>query len=171
MTRRILRAGFAAGAALLCALGVSNAAPSERANKVFDHWTAERVANAQPRDLVIDHRGLGYLKGVDGQLTPYGHSIRPGLHKLRGKTIKVPNAPGGGKGGGGGGNGGGGGGGGDTTPPTIGTTSPADGAIIGASQTFSAVVTDASGIKTVTFEINLGGQPQSFGGDFVGNDT
>lgn len=47
-----------------------------RAQKVFDFWTAERVAQAKPRDLVIDNRGLAYLRGVDGSLAPYGHSIR-----------------------------------------------------------------------------------------------
>ena len=29
---------------------------------VIDYWTAERRAAAIPRDLRVDHRGLGYLR-------------------------------------------------------------------------------------------------------------
>ncbi|MFV8816592.1 trypsin-like serine peptidase [Haliea sp. E17] len=60
-------------------------------------WTASRIAAAQPRDLVLDGRGLAYLRGKGGKLTPYGHS-KPALPE--------PLAKGGG-GGGGGGKGGG----------------------------------------------------------------
>ncbi len=65
--------------AFILASGLSSAyaAPSDRAKKVFDFWTADRVANVKPRDLVVDHRGLGYLKDAGGNLTPYGHRIRP----------------------------------------------------------------------------------------------
>lgn len=94
------------GAALIGSatlIGGAHAAPSERAQKVFDFWTAERVAKAQPRDLVIDERGLGYLRGKDGNLTPYGHSVRP----EPADRPKVPR-PGNGNGGGGGGKPGGG---------------------------------------------------------------
>ena len=84
------------GAAITASIalaGAAEAAPSARAQKVFDFWTAERVAQAKPRDLVIDERGLGYLKGVDGSLTPYGHSVRAL------KSQPVPQAkPGGGGG-------------------------------------------------------------------------
>lgn len=54
---------------------VSMAAPSERALAVSKYWNKERIASAQPRDLALDHRGLAYLKGRDGKLTPYGHNI------------------------------------------------------------------------------------------------
>lgn len=61
--------------------------------------TAEQIASAMPRDLVIDHRGLGYLRGIDGSLTPYGHSVaaerRPVDPRARGG---VPGPPGGGGG-------------------------------------------------------------------------
>ena len=142
----------------LASFGAAQAAPSERAQKVFDHWTAERVANAKPRDLVIDHRGLGYLKGVDGSLTPYGHSVRPALRQLptNGKPVPKAKPPSGGN---------------DTTPPSFGARSPANGAEIGGTQTFSAVVTDASGIKSVTFVVTENGQTQNFSGSFAGNDT
>lgn len=36
----------------------------------------------------------------------------------------------------------------DTTPPSVSGMSPANGATIGASATFSATVTDASGVKS-----------------------
>lgn len=106
-----------------------------RAAKVIEHWTPERRAAAIPRDLAIDERGLGYLRGHNGNLTPYGHDV-------------VAQA----------------GGGGDVTGPAISNMSPAAGATIGASATFTANVTDASGVKSVTVFIRGGGvpHPQSF---------
>ena len=95
---KLLGKSCALGAAMTLSVslfGAAQAAPSERAQKVFDFWTAERVAQATPRDLVIDHRGLGYLKGRNGELTPYGHSIRAEPRMGPG------NGGGGGKGGGG----------------------------------------------------------------------
>ena len=47
--------------------------PASDAGAVFDYWNSERVAAALPRDFVIDHRGLGYLRGANGSLSPYGH--------------------------------------------------------------------------------------------------
>lgn len=160
----------ATGAAITLAVtlaGAAQAAPNERAKKVFDFWTPERMENVQPRDLVIDHRGLGYLKRTDGSLEPYGHSVAPGLQKLRSGRDKEPNAKPPGAGGGNGGGDGGGGGSNDTTPPSITSLTPADGATIGTTQTFSAVVTDTSGLKSVDFIVS----GQSFGGSFVGSDT
>jgi hypothetical protein len=105
------------------------------------HWTAARRAQAQPRDLVIDHRGLGYLRRADGTLTPHGHAT---------PAAPAPNAkPGGGTA--------------DTTPPTTANPDPGSGATIGASHTFSAKVTDASGVRSVTFQIARdGGSSTSF---------
>lgn len=64
--------------------------------------TVEEIAQAIPRDLVIDHRGLGYLQLPNGTLRPYGHNIaaekRPIVPKAPGG---VPGRPGGGGGGGG----------------------------------------------------------------------
>ena len=124
---------------MLCAAGETTAqsprALDVRAAKVIEHWTPERRAAAIPRDLAIDERGLGYLRGRNG-LTPYGHDI----------TAQA--------------------GGGDVTGPTISGMSPAAGATIGASATFTANVTDASGVKSVTFYVRGGGfpHPQSFPG-------
>jgi hypothetical protein len=85
--RSVVRAGLVTGSVMAMLLAASSAgagaqpgnaggvgqgnAAAERA----EHWTPARRAAATPRDLVIDHRGLGYLKGVDGSLQPYGHSV------------------------------------------------------------------------------------------------
>lgn len=101
--------------------------------RITKHWTKERRANAIPRDLVIDSRGLGYLRKLDGSLQPYGHQVaaEAGVGSLKGKPS----------------------GDGDTTPPAITNMDPGEGAEIGPSYTFSADVTDASGIKSVTFVV------------------
>jgi hypothetical protein len=130
-------------AALLSLVPADVAAQSSRAldvrsARVAEHWTPERRAAAIPRDLVIDERGLGYLRGHGNSLIPYGHNIA------------AQAAPGGTK---------------DTTGPTISGLSPAAGATIGASASFSATVSDASGVRSVTFHIRQGsGQTQSFNG-------
>jgi len=115
--------------------------PAEAANarsaKVIKHWTPEKMKRAIPRDLVIDSRGYSYLRKPDGSLEPYGHKIAAGRPS--------------------------GGGGSDTTAPTISNMSPAEGAVVGASATFSATVTDAGGVRTVSFVIVYpSGQTQSF---------
>src|SRR5690242_14070757 len=46
-----------------------------RSAHVIDYWTPARRAVATPRDLVIDERGLGYLRAPGQQLIPYGHDI------------------------------------------------------------------------------------------------
>ena len=121
---------------------------------VIDHWNAERRAAAQPRDMVIDHRGLGYLRRADGSLRPHGHTI-----EATGTARPSPQAkPGGG--------------GNDTTPPAISSLNPAEGEEIGDAHTFSAVVTDESGIRSVTFIVTKdGGSPQSFSASNSGNNV
>src|SRR5687767_4671302 len=114
----------AAGATLLVASTTTIAAPSAGvANKggasaeharIVAHWTPERRAAAIPRDLVIDERGLGYLRRPDGALQPYGHTIA-----ATAQDSPTPMArPGG-----------------DTTAPTISGLDPANGATIGAAYT------------------------------------
>ena len=68
----------AAGMAMALSLATHAQAkdPGERAQKVFKHWTVDRIANAEPRDMVIDHRGKAYIKGKNGNMTPHGHSVR-----------------------------------------------------------------------------------------------
>jgi hypothetical protein len=78
------------------ATGVGAAAPpDERPGPP----SAEAVANAQPRDLVIDERGLGYLRGASGELTPYGHSVAAVNRPIEPRAPGgVPGPPGGGGG-------------------------------------------------------------------------
>ncbi|MEN8238985.1 MAG: hypothetical protein ABFR53_07270 [Actinomycetota bacterium] len=125
---------------------------SERRQKVIDHWTPERRAAAQPRDMVIDHRGLGYIRRADGSLQPHGHQIS--AEKAGAPT---PNARPGGN---------------DGIAPVVGAMDP-NGTTIGASYTFSATVTDNVGLKSVTFVIVYpgGSQTQSFTASNSGGDT
>jgi hypothetical protein len=142
------------------AIGSASAAPKADPHKqrVIDHWTSARRAEATPRDFLVDARGLGYLRRRDGSLLAYGRS---GVDQITSKNPAPMARPGGG------------GGSGDTTPPTISGRAPANGATIGPGATFSAVVTDASGIRSVTFTITYpdGVTTQSFAPAFVGNDT
>lgn len=64
---------------------VSAAPPTERPVPP----TAREAADIQPRDLVIDERGLGYLRRASGQLVPYGHAIAAEKRPVE------PRAPGG----------------------------------------------------------------------------
>lgn len=132
--------------------------PDADKQTVIDHWTPARRAAAQPRDFVIDAQGRGYLRRADGSLVAHG---RAGGDQL---TATNP-APAAGPAGGGGGS--------DATPPTISGMQPAAGATVGASATFSAKVTDASGIRSVSFVVTYpdGVTTQSFSPSFVGNDT
>lgn len=121
---------------------------------VVQHWTPQRRELAIPRDLVIDSRGLGYLRGRDGTLTPYGHRVA--AEASGSSPRKGPPS-----------------GGGDTTPPLISAMDPYDGAVIGASHTFSATVTDESGVKSVSFVIQYpdGVTTQTFSASQAGADT
>jgi hypothetical protein len=141
-------------ASIFCALLAGNAAAQSAKPihpdkaRVIEHWTSERRAAAIPRDLVIDPRGLGYLRRPDGSLVPHGHDIAAQAPS-KGQTPSPFAKPGGGSG--------------DTAPPAIAGMIPAEGTTIGASQTFSATVTDSSGIRSVTFKVQKDGSTvQSF---------
>ena len=74
---RRLVTGAVASLVVVAGLAVAPAAmaaPSDRATDVAEHWTPERVAAAEPRDLLVDERGLGYERRGNGRLTPHGHS-------------------------------------------------------------------------------------------------
>lgn len=115
--------------------------------RILEHWTPERRAAAIPRDLVIDSRGLGYMRRPDRSLAPYGHTVAA-VDAPRGATPMA--RPGGG-------------GSSDTTPPSITGMDPAADATIDTSKTFSAIVTDESGVKSVSFTVQKsGGLPQTF---------
>ena len=133
------------------AVQAANAQDLKAANKarVVKHWTPDRMATATPRDLVIDSRGLGYLRRADGSLVPHGHQVAAEA----GPRAKVPVAKPPGAGGGSA----------DSTPPSITNMNP-DGSTIAAAHTFSAMVTDASGVKSVSFVVRYpdGVNTQSF---------
>jgi hypothetical protein len=119
-------------------------------SRIVEYWTRQRIANAIPRDLVIDHRGLGYLRKPDGTFSPYGHQIAADTASLQVTPLAKPQKPDGSNQ--------------DSTPPSITNMNPGTGETIGASHTFSATVTDASGIKSVSFVIQYpnGTTTQSF---------
>jgi hypothetical protein len=105
--------------------------------RVIEYWTNARRAAATPRDLVLDPRGLAYLRRADGSLQPHGHQISAASNAT--DPIALGASPNRGPGN-------------DSTPPTISNMDPEEGATIGALQTFSAVVTDdVSGVRSVTF--------------------
>jgi len=123
--------------------------------RVIEHWSQARRALAKPRDLVIDSRGLGYLRGSDGVLQPYGHQIAAEVAGGRAAPSASSLAS-------------------DTTPPSISNMIPAAGATIGASQAFSAIVTDAdSGVRSVSFVIQYpdGVTTQTFSASRGTNDV
>jgi hypothetical protein len=131
--------------------GAGASASEVRHARIVSHWTGDRRAAAIPRDLVIDSRGLGYLRRPDGALQPYGHGIAALASNKPAPNAKP--APG------------------DTTPPSISDLNPAAGATIGAQYVFSAKVTDPSGIKSVTFTIQKSGSAsQNFAATSAGND-
>jgi len=152
--RYLLVAALGAATILSSAAVISAPAAADQGGNQADdlagYWTPERVASAQPRDLVVDGRGLGYMRGRGGALTPYGHSVAPRLEQVDTGRPARPSTTAGKPGS-------------DSTPPSIGTRSPANGAAIGAQSDFTAVVTDASGVASVTIVIHLpGGTTQTF---------
>jgi hypothetical protein len=147
-----MTAGLAIAALLLSAPSEAAESKADKRRTVIEHWTPARRAAARPRDLVIDHRGLGYLRRADGSLQAYGHQVTA-------EATPTPKArPGSG--------------GDDTTPPSISNMNP-DGAEIGAAYTFSATVTDNVELRSVTFVITYpnGTNTQSFSAGNSGGDT
>ncbi len=124
--------------------------------RVVEYWTNARRASAIPRDLVIDPRGLGYLRRPDGSLQPYGHQIVSENAANSPSPNRKPS-----------------GGGSDTTPPTISDDmDPGQSAVIGASHTFSVTVTDNVEVKSVSFTIQYpnGSTTQTFNANVGAND-
>jgi hypothetical protein len=147
------------------AKGRPDTSPNGDAGSAFEYWTPERVAAAQPRDLVIDARGLGYLRRANGSLSPYGHSVAAQAHLAApvGRLGAVPVRSV------------------ERAPATvnassifgaaIGSMSP-DGTTVGASATFSVTVTADKSVRSVDMYVGLvGGTKQSFSTSFVGGDT
>ncbi|HET7204716.1 MAG TPA: Ig-like domain-containing protein [Steroidobacteraceae bacterium] len=155
--RTFNRVAFASASAVSLLVAVSASAapvarsegPSAEHARIVTHWTPERRAGAIPRDLVIDERGYGYLRMPDGSLQPYGHTVAASVANQR--PMAKP-------------------GGGDVTGPTVTNLDPPTGATIGYSYTFRATVTDASGIRSVSFKVGRpGARQQSFSATAAAN--
>ena len=122
---------------------------------VIDHWTPARIAAAQPRDLVIDAQGKGYLRRADGSLVPYGLEQAASV----GNGNNQPSAMGRPSGG-------------DTQPSIITNMQPVNGTSIAANATFSASVTDPNGLKSVEFFIaDASGNTQGVSANHSGGDV
>ena len=138
--------------------GNSRSIDSNKA-KVVEYWTSERRARAIPRDLVIDARGLGYLRKPDGSLEPYGHQVAAEAKKKDPTPFAKPPGAGGSN---------------DNTSPSISeeTMDPKGGAVIGASHTFSVKVIDDIGLKSVSFTIGFpdGSTTQTFSANAGADD-
>jgi hypothetical protein len=101
--------------------------------RIVEHWTPARRAAAIPRDLVIDERGYGYMKLPGGKLQPYGHSVAAATGGQR--PMAKPGA-------------------GDTTGPTVINLDPGVGATVTTTAySFKATVSDASGVRSVSFRV------------------
>lgn len=161
-TLTVVGASVSLLAGTLAAAGSAAAEPPRRpsVDEVAAHWTPDRIASAAPRDLVVDNRGLGYLRGRDGRLQPYGHSVaaqRQPLRTLPTQDAPTPRRPPAGD---------------DGTGPTITAMDPTSGDIIGGQHTFSATVTDESGVRSVSFTVGPdGGSSQTFNAVQTGGST
>ncbi len=121
-------------------------------SEVVGYWTPQRMAAAVPRDLVLDQRGLGYLRRPNGSLEPYGHSIAP---------LPANNGNGNGNGN-------------VLPPPPVVTISdPSAGAeLTTTSHLFAANVTSTAGLRSVTFEVQrIGGTTTSLAATSSGGAT
>ena len=147
--RLVLAVALAAASIAVVSADVTAGRPAAD-DDVASYWTPERIAAAQPRDLVVDGRGYGYLRRSDGGLTPYGHTIAARLVQEPAAAPNTPTPmarPGGG----------------DSAGPVVSDASP-DGVTVGGTVTFSATVTDdPSGVKSVSFVVVYpDGRTQSF---------
>jgi len=126
------------------------------ASEVAAFWTSERMAAAQPRDFVLDETGQAFLKTRQG-LKPYGTGRGPALPEIQGPAAAASPEPMARPGGGGGGSTA------DTTGPTVTNRLPADAASGGSAVTFSATITDPSGVRSASLVLTSpGGGSQTF---------
>jgi hypothetical protein len=135
----------------LASLGVAAAAqaappaasPGQGAEhaRIVEHWTPARRAAAIPRDLVIDERGYGYMKLPGGKLQPYGHSVAATTGAQRPLARPAP---------------------GDTSGPLVSSLNPGVGATVTTTAySFKATVSDASGVRSVSFRVGPKGGVQT----------
>lgn len=135
--------------AVASASPASDPGSADRSDPVA-YWTAQRRAAAIPRDLVIDQRGLAYLRHPDGSFEPYGHDVaaQPSAVAVTGRPTQEAGKPGSG----------------DTTPPQVIMGNPTAGTTINSfPYTFDATVTDSgSGVKSVSFVLSTTGYTRTF---------
>ncbi|WP_033197558.1 hypothetical protein [Moritella dasanensis] len=111
-------------------INTSFAAPNPNAGlnpnhtRVLQHWDNSRRHAAVPRDLFIDPQGQGYMRVKQGELMPYGHTMKP----LAGKPKRSR----------------------DTTAPVISNLSP-DAGELDTSVILAATVTDNVAVSRVDF--------------------
>ncbi|WP_232784094.1 serine protease [Moritella sp. Urea-trap-13] len=113
-------------------INTSFAAPNPNAGlnpnhaSVLKHWDNSRRNAAVPRDLLIDPRGQGYMRVKQGELIPYGHTMKP----LAGKPKRSR----------------------DSTAPVISNLSP-DAGVLDTTVILAATVTDNVAVSRVDFYI------------------
>ena len=148
---------FVVAAVLAATIGISGAAGADPAAPVasdnrnnaavFDYWTADRIASAVPRDLVIAENGLGYLKGANGELTPHGHNISAPIPQVRALPMvgaqEPPQASGA-----------------EPMLVTFSDMSPAEGETVTSPATFSVNVTGGN-VRAVDMYVGPPGNPQA----------
>ena len=134
---------------------VVDARPSAKSQQIIDHWTPARMKQAIPRQLVIASNGLGYLKRPDGSLQPHGHTKLVEVTRASKQPQAKPGTDSG-----------------DNDGPDISQMLPVDGAVIGASQQFSATIIDPSGVRSANLVITFpDGGSQSFSMSNSSGDT
>jgi hypothetical protein len=133
-----------AGNAIAQPLQKSNRGMAPDKAQVVEYWTKERMEKAIPRDLVIDPRGLGYMRMPNGFLEPYGHEVAAEANADDRQPLAKPPTE-------------------DLGTTSINDMNPSE-STIGSSHTFSATVVDPDGIKSVSFTIQYpdGFTTQSF---------
>jgi hypothetical protein len=134
----------------------------KRAKDIIKHWSKDKLKSAKPRDLVVDATGAGFFKDSTEDATPgvtvfgpkalrpYGALLPAHLPAAKQTTTFT---------------------GVDVAAPFIDNVSPKEGQTVPSSSTFSARVTDKSGVKTVTFVVTKGTSTWSFKPSYMGGDT
>lgn len=138
----------------LTTLPLNSQADNNRTQSIVKHWTQARITQAIPRDLFIDKRGQAYLRHANGMLHSYGHKQRQ-LKFVNPEPVAKPAGNGN-----------------DSTAPQISNMQPGQDETIGDNYLFSATITDANGIKSVSFVIVYpdGVSNQVVNPVYVGND-
>lgn len=161
--RRFLAVALALafGVGMVGIAGAQERQPSDKTD-AFEYWTSERVAAASPRDLVIDDRGLGYLRSADGGLEPHGHSVAAAVRPLQSLPVtgleREPQVAAGAS---------------PLAAPVVESMSPSSGETIGGSYTFEVRASADAGIRQVLAYVapTSSSSFQQFRMTYVGTDA